>query len=369
MKDFSRYFRFVNTFVGILLLGLFLFGNLTIFILAYVCLAIVFIIRAVKYNTKKRAIFSLILCYLSIMSVQIVYVILVVFNSSNNFHRITYLASKLFGTILVLLPYMIEPFLQVNRYVDFYLPSAHEIGVISFNQFLRYKNSIVDTLHTFSDVKKAMTITNLKFLFEEFRRHSSTKYINDGTIDKGYFENTKQYFDDPYLYIVISNTGSQASELIKIVTKKQFNHASISFDRDLKTIVSYNGGAKIYPPGLNPETIEFFYQKEDSSVMVYRLKATREQQEIILNKIKEINENGSAYNFIGLLLKRSHKPNIMFCSQFVYTMLTIAGLAYFEQKSAYVRPFDLVELDYKRKLEFCYEVKVKKDYKNESGTT
>lgn len=42
----------------------------------------------------------------------------------------------------------------------------------------------------------------------------------------------------------------------------------------------------------------------------------------------------------------------MFCSQFTYTMLEIAGLNYFEQKAAHVRPTDFIELDYYRKLQF-----------------
>jgi len=72
----------------------------------------------------------------------------------------------------------------------------------------------------------------------------------------------------------------------------------------------------------------------------------------MLDKVQEINNEGSAYNLIGLVFKFSRKPNIMFCSQFTYTMLEIAGLNYFEQKAAHVRPTDFIELDYYRKLQF-----------------
>jgi len=43
----------------------------------------------------------------------------------------------------------------------------------------------------------------------------------------------------------------------------------------------------------------------------------------------------------------------MFCSQFVYTMLKVAGLEYFDKQPEKVKPTDFVELDYERKLEFC----------------
>ena len=42
----------------------------------------------------------------------------------------------------------------------------------------------------------------------------------------------------------------------------------------------------------------------------------------------------------------------MFCSQFVYTMLELAGLNYFEKDAARVIPADFIELDYYRNLEF-----------------
>lgn len=46
----------------------------------------------------------------------------------------------------------------------------------------------------------------------------------------------------------------------------------------------------------------------------------------------------------------------MFCSQFVYTMLELSGLNYFEKDAAHVTPTDFIELDYYRKLEFVMEI-------------
>jgi hypothetical protein len=155
---------------------------------------------------------------------------------------------------------------------------------------------------------------------------------------------------------VVSNTGSAASEVISAFTKKQYNHASLAFDRDLETIISYNGGEKIYPPGLNKEMIEFFNKKDDSSLIVYQMDVTREQKIKLIEKVKEINKSGSSYNMLGFVIKKPIRPNIMFCSQFVYNMLKHAGLEYFDKADGNVKPADLVELDYHRKLKFCYEI-------------
>ena len=103
---------------------------------------------------------------------------------------------------------------------------------------------------------------------------------------------------------------------------------------------------------MNAEMMSFFNQKPDASVGVYRLPVTREQKQALLDKIRDINDQGSAYNLIGLVFKYSHRPNIMFCSQFVYSLLQSVGLQYFEKKPERVQPTDFVELDYFRKLEF-----------------
>jgi hypothetical protein len=155
---------------------------------------------------------------------------------------------------------------------------------------------------------------------------------------------------------VISNTGSPASEIISVFTNKQFNHASLSFDRDLKTLLSYNGGDRVYPPGLNPEMLSFFNRKDGAGILVYSLPCPAEKKRFVLEKIREINTEGSAYNMLGLVSGRSFRPNIMFCSQFVYCMLELAGLAYFKKGSGKIEPTDFVELDYRRALSFEYEI-------------
>ena len=156
---------------------------------------------------------------------------------------------------------------------------------------------------------------------------------------------------------MLSNTGSAASKVISIFTKKIYNHVSISFDSNLETIISYNGGENLYPPGLNPEMIEWFNKKSDASIMVYKLEISKTNKQLLISKVEDINKAGNAYNMLGLILKLSIKPNILFCSQFIYKLLEIAGLNYFKKEEGQVKPTDFVELDYYRKLRFAYEIK------------
>ena len=207
---------------------------------------------------------------------------------------------------------------------------------------------------------ESLTMGNLAEFAKDLPRHSATRYLNHNTLSAAFFRDCEASLADEHLYIVISSTGSSCCELLSVFTQKKYNHVSISFDRDLKTVLSYNGGANVNPPGLNKEQMNFFQQNENASMMVYCLDASREKKVIALEKIREINKNGSAYNMLGLLTKVSVRPNIMFCSQFVYSLLSLAGLEYFAEKAANVRPTDFIERDYYRKLQFCYEVKCKK---------
>jgi hypothetical protein len=125
-------------------------------------------------------------------------------------------------------------------------------------------------------------------------------------------------------------------------TAAAYNHVSLSFDRALETLVSYNGGNGVSSPGLNAERLEFFSRRAGASLAVYRLGLEPGRKRALLERIRAIDGEGSSYNLLGLLTKKSTLPNIMFCSQFVYSVLDGAGLAYFEKEEGEVRPEDFI---------------------------
>ena len=205
--------------------------------------------------------------------------------------------------------------------------------------------------------KKAFRKENVTQIIHDLPRHGTFQYVNQGSLTEEFFTQAKASLVDEFIYFVFSNTGSAPSEIISVFTNKDYNHVSLSFDRDLQTLVSYNGGENIFPPGLNQEKLAYLNKKEDASLLIYKLEISAEKKARIIEKIRQINEEGSAYNLVGLVTNYSHKPNIMYCSQFVYEMLKTADALYFEKETSGVKPTDFIELDKNKKLIFVDEIK------------
>ena len=335
-------------------LYLYLFGDIQLFILTSLFVYLFACSRVFSIYTRKRMKAGLLVTYTALLPLQWVSLNVVVFDASLT----GWLAhvAKLCGVFFVLMPFVIERITTSTRHTVLSVPSISEAGTISYAMMSRAKSDFRSTVEKTKQLKDSVSIDNLTEIIEDLPRHSSTSYINNESLTEAYFNQAERSLDDPYVYIVVSNTGSAASELISVFTQKPFNHVSFSFDENLDTILSYNGGEHVYPPGLNAEMIEFFNQKEGASMIVYRLHAGNEKKAAMIEQVRHINEQGSAYNLLGLVFKYSHRPNIMFCSQFVYSLLKKVDLNYFERKAELVKPTDLVELDYFRKLEFVREV-------------
>ena len=203
--------------------------------------------------------------------------------------------------------------------------------------------------------KDVMTHGCLPALGRDLARYNSFRYLNRSSLSRDYFQRARAALHDGYLYLVLVRSKSPAGEVIGLFTDREYNHVSLAFDQDLRTLASYNGGRSGQAPGLNPETIQGLLENRGASLLVYRLPATSHQKQIVLRRLGKINQEGSAYNLLGLLFQFSYRPNIMFCSQFVYSVLKLAGLNYFQRSPLQVKPTDFVELDYRNHLELVAE--------------
>lgn len=156
---------------------------------------------------------------------------------------------------------------------------------------------------------------------------------------------TKQSYS---IYVLLTDTGTLFTRMIKLFTKVPLNHASISFDRGLTEVYSFGRKQQ------NNPWIGGFVKENMSSKMfgqaacaVYRCTVSKTTYEQIHNHIREIekNEHLYRYNFIGLFgvlfNKRIHRKNAYFCTQFVATVLKENGIEVSCKPPDLVTPADI----------------------------
>jgi hypothetical protein len=339
-------------FIIILGIAFVAFGTSGIFFLAYLAIGLILMLKTATSGQYPSRKIGLVGIYLAILVLQLMFCQIVIFDVT--LHGPVFIFKKALGLLFMYVPFIVNTYANYRRSV---FPSVEDIYTVSFYSLTYGRSRINDAKNGILKTKNSLSITNIAGWLEDLPRHSITNYINRNGLTDVYFNDCKDSLNDEHIYLIMSDTGSYASELLSVFTQKMYNHVSISFDYDLKTVVSYNGGEKLYPPGLNKEQITFFQKKEGASIIVYSLACSKEQKQLMIDRIQEINRVGSAYNMLGLVTRATFKPNTMFCSQFIYTLLKEANLHYFDSRAIDVRPTDFVEKDYYRNLEYCYKLK------------
>jgi len=165
------------------------------------------------------------------------------------------------------------------------------------------------------------------------------------------------------VYLLLTDTGTFFTKLIKLYTKKPYNHASISFDSELSEVYSF-GRKKVRNPfigGFVKEDVKQGLFKQ-ADCAVYSLTVTEVQLDNIKRYIKIMEEQKEyyRYNFLGLFGFIVNKPikreKALFCSQFVASVLKECNIIDFEKPLSLITPNDLQEVS---ELKLVYEGKLK----------
>ena len=150
------------------------------------------------------------------------------------------------------------------------------------------------------------------------------------------------------VYILLTQTTSVLTKLIKFATKTPYNHASLAFDERLEYTYSF-GRIKPNDPligGFSHERLDAGVFK-DAQCQLLSLDVTPLQYEKMRQRVANIEANQDKYKFnlIGLFgtkfnfnLNRKHA---YFCSQFVSKVLQEVGLFPEDFPSHLVKPSDL----------------------------
>ncbi len=157
--------------------------------------------------------------------------------------------------------------------------------------------------------------------------------------------------DSKKLYIVLTQTGTMVSKIIKFFTHAPFNHASITNDPNFCDMVSFSRYHRHLPlpAGFNHENLHtgVFSCFPNIPCEILSIDVTEEQYNDYLNLIEhfKINIKKYNYNILGLVtipfgFVRQDKRRFV-CSQFVAHVLKEINVATFDKDVSLITPDDL----------------------------
>ncbi len=152
------------------------------------------------------------------------------------------------------------------------------------------------------------------------------------------------------VYILLTDTGSVLTSMIKRVTTNPYNHVSISFEEDLETLYSFGRKHPNNPflGGFVKESIYSgtFKKFKNTTCMVLKFEVTEEEYNLLNQQIGFFVENMHKYhyNFAGLIgayfNRRIPRKHAYFCSEFVADVLYKSNLHLWDIPPHMVRPYD-----------------------------
>ncbi|MFF2093862.1 hypothetical protein [Paenibacillus sp. NPDC058174] len=164
------------------------------------------------------------------------------------------------------------------------------------------------------------------------------------------------------IYVLLTDTGTAFTRLIKGFTKAPYNHASLAFDDELNEVFSF-GRKEAHNPFVGGFVREDIYRGTfrhfpNTRCLLLRLPVTEQQHANSVACIRHFQRNQDAYRYhliglLGVLLQREIKSDsAYFCSQFVAEALKRSGVELWDRPSGLVTPNDFKEHD---QFEVVYE--------------
>lgn len=154
------------------------------------------------------------------------------------------------------------------------------------------------------------------------------------------------------LYILLTDTGTWLSRLIKWYTGEPYNHASLAFDLHLADVYSFGRKYENNPfvGGFVKENMSsplFLDARRETTCALYEIEVSGNAYEQIDQCVQsmERERHRFKYNALGLLgivlRKKIRRSNAYFCSQFVTEMFRAGGIDLVGKCPEFTTPGDL----------------------------
>ncbi len=168
------------------------------------------------------------------------------------------------------------------------------------------------------------------------------------------------------IYLVLTDTGTMFTRMIKSITRQPYNHASIAFDAELTEVYSFGRKTARNPfiGGFVREDLRsILFMQADCAV--YALTVTPDEYKKMHRYIQGVaaQKERYRYNFIGLFGVMVQRPiqrkHAFFCSQFVASVLREGKVMDSGKDPSLVEPG---ELPHSANFQMMFEGRVK-DYR------
>ncbi|MFB5761375.1 hypothetical protein [Paenibacillus medicaginis] len=167
------------------------------------------------------------------------------------------------------------------------------------------------------------------------------------------------------VFILLTNTGTLFTRVIQTYTKAPYNHASISFDRELSELYSFGRKHPGNPlnGGFVKEDIKTgtFSKYPNTTCVIYELRVSEREVEKMRRVLHFFirSRQKYMYNLLGVIGVALKEPvefsNSYFCSQFVAEILQRSGINIWNKLPALVTPDDFRQSE---RLQLIYEGKL-----------
>ncbi len=162
------------------------------------------------------------------------------------------------------------------------------------------------------------------------------------------------------VYLVLTQTYSGLAKTIKVLTKEEYSHASISLDSKCKEMYSFGRKYRYFPfYGIfqHEDLRKGLFKNKNALISIYEIDVSNDQYDKIVKKIKKIKNTNNGYNIIGLLLayfRIKLNRNKYYCSEFVYEVLSSNGVDIYDKNKIRFQPMELIKKNFKN----IYEGKI-----------
>lgn len=177
------------------------------------------------------------------------------------------------------------------------------------------------------------------------------------------------------IYIILSQSGTEISKMLKAITKEKYNHSSICINDSFTEFYSF-GRKKLNNPLVGGFIIEnafkhVFGKFKTVPCMILKLEITNEQYEKLDKIIKDFirNKDSLSYAFVTLALADTKYSLVnnskFFCSQFVAKLLNDINIKT-PKAPEHMHPMDFTKVKGVEKIyegdlkEFCQQKSEKK---------